>query len=78
MVKTEILEALPKLSPEERQEIRAKLNELDEAECLDEGELTDQEKAIIEARLDEYERNPEVGSSWEEAKARIVARLHAK
>lgn len=29
MIKTEILEALPKLSPEERREIRAKLNELD-------------------------------------------------
>jgi putative addiction module component (TIGR02574 family) len=78
MVKTEILEALPKLSPEERREIRAKLNELDGAEWLDEGELTEQEKAIIERRLDEYERNPEAGSSWEEARARIVARLHAK
>ena len=78
MVKTEILEALPKLSPEERREIRAKLDELDGAEWLDEGELTEQEKKIIEMRLDEYERNLEAGSSWEEAKARIVARLHAK
>ena len=78
VIKTEILEALPKLSPEERREIRAKLNELDEGEWLDEGELTEQEKAIIEARLDEYDSNPEAGSSWEEAKARIVAGLHAK
>jgi hypothetical protein len=31
--------------------------------------LTEQEKAIIEARLEEYENNPEVGCSWEEAKA---------
>ena len=29
MIKVEILETLPKLSVEERQEIRAKLNELD-------------------------------------------------
>lgn len=34
MSKAEILEALPKLSPEERQEIRAKLNELDGEEWL--------------------------------------------
>jgi putative addiction module component (TIGR02574 family) len=78
VIKTEILEALPKLTPEERREIRAKLNELDGQEWLDEAELTEQEKAIIEARLREYDANPEIGSSWEEAKARIVARLHAK
>jgi len=29
-------------------------------------------RLIIEARLDEYDRNPEVGSSWEEAKANIL------
>jgi hypothetical protein len=29
MRKTEVLEALPKLSPEERREIRGKLNEID-------------------------------------------------
>ena len=77
MSKAEILEALPKLSPEEREEIRAKLNELDQAEWLDDGELSEREKAIIEARLQEYERNPEAGLSWEEVKARIMDRLHA-
>jgi putative addiction module component (TIGR02574 family) len=78
MIKAEILEALPKLSPEERREIRAKLNELDDEEWLDDGELSEREKAIIEVRLDEYDRNPEAGSSWEEAKARVLAGLHAK
>ena len=78
MIKAEILEALPKLSPEERREIRAKLNELDTEEWFDNGELSEQEKAIIEARLDEYDKNPEDGSSWEEAKARVLAGLHAK
>ena len=78
MIKAEILEALPKLSPEERREIRAKLNELDNEAWFDNGELSEQEKAIIEARLDEYDRNPEAGSSWEEAKARVLAGLHAK
>jgi putative addiction module component (TIGR02574 family) len=78
MIKAEILEALPKLSPEERREIRAKLNELDTEEWFDDGELSEQEKAKIEARLDEYDRNPEAGSSWEEAKARVLAGLHGK
>ena len=73
MIKAEILEALPKLNAEERREIRAKFNELDSETWFDNGELSEQEKAIIEARLDEYDRNPEVGSSWEEAKARILA-----
>jgi hypothetical protein len=78
MSKAEILEALPKLSPEERQEIRAKLNELDGEEWLDNGELSEDEKAIVEARLDEYDRHPEAGSSWDEAKARIMAGLHGR
>jgi len=72
------MEALPKLSPEERREIRAKLNELDAGEWFDDGELSEQDKAIIEACLDEYDRNPEAASSWEEAKARVLAGLHGK
>jgi hypothetical protein len=78
MIKAEILEALPKLNAEERREIRAKLNELDAETWFDNGELSEQEKAIIEARLDEYDRNPGAGSFWEEAKARILGGLHGK
>jgi hypothetical protein len=78
MIKVEILEALPELSPEERREIRAKLNELDDEACPDDGEISEREKAIIEARLDEYDQSPETDSSWEEAKARVLAGLHAK
>jgi hypothetical protein len=70
MIKAEILEALPKLNAEERREIRAKLDELDNETSFDNGELSEQEKAIIEVRLDECDRNPEADSSWEEAKAR--------
>lgn len=78
MIKVEILEALPKLTAEERREIRAKLNELDNEARSDNGEISEREKAIIEARLDEYDQNPENGSSWEEAKARVLSGLHAK
>jgi hypothetical protein len=58
MIKAEILAALPKLSAEERREIRAKLSELDNEAWFDNGELSGQEKAIIEARLGEYDSAP--------------------
>jgi hypothetical protein len=38
MIKAEILEALPKLNAEERQEIRARLNELDSETWFDNAE----------------------------------------
>jgi Putative addiction module component len=59
-------------------EIRAKLIELDRETWFNDGDVSEQEKAIIEARLDEYDRNPDVGSSWAEAKARILADLHGE
>jgi putative addiction module component (TIGR02574 family) len=76
MSKVEILEELPKLTTEERQEIRLKLAELDGDGWLDADEpLTDAEKALLEARLAAYEKDPEAGSLWAEVEARIRARL---
>ena len=77
MSKAEILEELPKLSPAERREIRARLYELDPAadDWDDDGELTDEEKHLIEARLAEHERNPETAIPWEEFDARLKARF---
>lgn len=37
--------------------------------------LTDEEKALLDKRLADYERNPEEGSSWEEVKARLLHHL---
>jgi hypothetical protein len=54
MIKDEILEALPKLSVEERQEIRAKLYELTMNHGLITRKLASGKKRLIEARLDEY------------------------
>ena len=76
--KTEILEELPKLKPEERQEIRAKLNELDqigEETWIDDGELTAEEKTTLDERIAAYEKNPESGSSWSEVEARSRQKL---
>jgi putative addiction module component (TIGR02574 family) len=78
MSKAEIVEELSKLTPAEREEIRLKLAELDGNDWLDEDDpLTDAEKALIEARLAAYEKDPDAGSTWEEVEARIRARLKA-
>ena len=76
MSKVEILEELPKLTREERKEIRSRLAELDGNLWLDADDpLTDAEKALLDARLAAYEKDPDAGSSWAEVEARIRARL---
>ena len=76
MSKVEILEELPRLTAQERQEIRRKLIELDDDEWLDADDpLTDEEKTLLEARLAAYEKDPDIGTSWDEVEARIHARL---
>jgi putative addiction module component (TIGR02574 family) len=76
MSKVEILLELPKLTTEERKEILLKLTELDGDAWLDaEDPLTAQEKAILDARLAAYEKDPDAGSSWAEVEARIRSRL---
>jgi putative addiction module component (TIGR02574 family) len=78
MSKAEILAELPRLTPAERQEIRLKLAHLDGEEWLDAADpLTDVEKALLDARLAAYEKDPDAGSSWEEVEERIHARLKA-
>ncbi len=80
MTKTEILEELPRLTAEDRQEIRQKLNEIDGDEWLDgdngDDPLTEDEKALLERRLAAYEKEPDVGSTWEEVEARIQRRIN--
>jgi putative addiction module component (TIGR02574 family) len=76
MSKTEILEELPKLTSEERREVRLKLAELDADDWLDADDpLTDEEKALLEARLVDIEQHPEKSIPWEEAKRRIEERF---
>ena len=73
MSKVEILRELPKLTPEERQEVRLRLAELDQDDWLDEGILSSTEKALIEERFREMEANPATSIPWDEAKARLLA-----
>jgi putative addiction module component (TIGR02574 family) len=75
MSKAEILAELPKLSELERDEIAAKLRELKGDDWLDEGELTEDDKRLIEARIAEHERNPDAAIPLEEFEARLKKRL---
>ena len=76
MSKTEILEELPKLTSEERHEIRLRLAELDGDGWLDDDDtLTDEQKALIESRIEAHEKNPEAAIPWEEVMARLNRRL---
>ena len=59
MSKTEILEELPNLTKQERDEIRLKLTEIDGEFWLDSEELTTDEKALLDSRLAAYLKDPE-------------------
>ena len=77
MSKAEILEELTKLKPEELQEVRAKLNELENVAANgwdDKGELSDADRALIEERVTDLDRNPQSSIPWAEAEARLKAR----
>jgi putative addiction module component (TIGR02574 family) len=37
-------------------------------------QLTEAQRAELDRRLDDYEKNPEAGSPWPEVKARILRR----
>ena len=78
MSKAEILEHLGKLSPQEREEVRQTLDELEgitAIEWLDGCDLTETEKRLLEERLASMEKNPHAGSSWDEVEARLRAKL---
>jgi hypothetical protein len=68
MSKIEILGELPKLTPEERQEVRLRLAELDREDWLDDGDLTAAQKSLIEKRCQEMDANPQSSIPWEQAK----------
>jgi putative addiction module component (TIGR02574 family) len=75
MSKSEILAQLPHLNRDELAEVQAKLDELAGEVWLDDGELSDADKKALDAALAEYRKNPNAGSSWEQVRARIGARL---
>jgi hypothetical protein len=73
MSKAEILQELEKLTPQEREEVRLRLAELEGDDWLDDGTLTEAEKTLIEARFRDLEANPHTSLSWAKAKEQIMA-----
>jgi putative addiction module component (TIGR02574 family) len=74
----DVIAELPKLSAEERQELRLQLARLDGDGWTDaEDPLTNAEKALLDARLAAYAKDPDAGSTWGEVEARIKAKLKA-
>jgi putative addiction module component (TIGR02574 family) len=75
MSKAEIIAALTTLSPEDRAEVQAKLDELAGDSWQDDGELTEADKSALDSALADYARDPDAGSPWDEVQARIQSRL---
>ena len=66
----EILAELPRLELADRREIFDRICEMEERDLLN-GGATDEEKALLDRELEDYRRNPEAGSSWNEVEARL-------
>jgi putative addiction module component (TIGR02574 family) len=79
MSKAEILVELPKLPPEDRAEIQSRIEELATGGTdgwLDADDpLTDEQKALLDARLDDLDKHPEKSIPWSEAETRLKARF---
>jgi putative addiction module component (TIGR02574 family) len=71
MSKSEILEELPKLKADERREILERICEMEELALLNGSEPSAEEKVMLDRELEEYRKNPEAGSSWDEVVARL-------
>ncbi len=69
MTLVEILAEIPKLSFTERQELVRRAIEVED------GELTTEEKAILDERLADFRRKPNSGTPAEQLKAEVLQRL---
>jgi hypothetical protein len=70
----EIIEELPKLTAEEREEISLKLIELD-GEWLDSDDpLSEADKTLLNSRLKDLDEHPGKSIRWFEAEALLKAR----
>ncbi len=70
MSTAEIIDALTKLSPAQRELVRTRLDTLDEAEPL-----SPEEKRIVEERLAAYRQRPDDVEAWQVAEAEIRKQL---
>jgi hypothetical protein len=71
MSQAEILAELPKLGAEERQQIYRRLCELQEQDLLRGVGPSDDEKALLDAALAEYEKDRDRGRPWQQVLAEL-------
>lgn len=71
----EILNELPRLTPEQRHQVVEKVFELQGGWLDGDDRLSDDEKRLIETRLAAHDQAPASAVPWEEAKARLNSRF---
>ena len=70
MSTSEILAQLPALSPEERDTVRSRLDDIDAS-----APLSPEEKRVIDERVASYRQNPGAAVSWAVAEDEIRKQL---
>ncbi len=71
MSKLEILQELPKLKPDERREIMDRICELEEDDLVQGHGPSTQEKSLLDRELEDYRKDGNPGSTWEEVEKRL-------
>jgi len=71
MSKAELLEEFAKLTPTERSEVWDALWILEERDLLGESAPTAEEKSVLDQEMNDYQTNPQSGSSWSDVEARL-------
>jgi hypothetical protein len=71
MSKAEIISELPKLALAERREIFERICELEDRDMINGDQPAADEKTLLDQELEEYQKNPEAGSTWPEVEARL-------
>lgn len=72
---TDLLNELLKLTPAERIALAEDLWDSVAANPQDLPPLTEEERAEIDRRLAEHERDPDSAVPWEEVRARLIAKF---
>ena len=75
MSKSEILTELPNLSAKERREVLDRLLQLEGEGWLDAADLTEEERQLIESRLEAHGQNPDAAIPWDDVEAKLLARF---
>lgn len=72
MSKADILNELPKLCPDDRQQVPDKLWELEERDLLQRIGPNPEVQLMLDRELEDYQRNPEAGTKWEEVQEKLL------